>query len=197
MSMRFELPDEGLVASVLEVARASWEPADLTALWERLGWKWSRTYDGYPITRRFVLQPADPDRADGRPGGAFFVDFCVFLPPDDDPDGDEIAEDWDGPKWPLRREAGRDEFDAACAEVTALVTKLLGEPLLAGRDSDEEAPWMYALWRLEGVNRLVAVAQRDDIGMELGSLWIREAPATDPLPSPAEPFVDWLYRDTD
>jgi hypothetical protein len=54
---------------------------------------------------------------------------------------------------------------------------------------------MYALWRLAGTDRLVAVAQRDDIGMELGSLWVRDAPAGAPLPSPEEPFVDWLYRD--
>jgi hypothetical protein len=194
VSLRVKIPDHDVVAAVLDVANSSWEPPALTALWKRKGWTWSRAEAGFSIPRKFVLRPADPELTDGRPGGAFSVDFCVFMSPDDDPDGHQLTDGWDGPKWPLRRDANRGEFDEACHRVIATVTSLLGPPLLAGRDDVPDQPWLHALWRIAGADRVLAVLQRDNSDLELGSLCVREQPADAPLPAPDQPFVDWLYR---
>lgn len=194
VSLRASLPDQHVVAKMLELARSPWEPAALTALGKRNGWVWSGAHHGFTATGHFIVRPADPEMTDGRQRGAFFVDFCAFMPSDDDPEGDELADEWHGPPWPLRRRAERDEFDRVCCDVIDLVAGMLGPPRLAGRDADRDRRWLHALWHLDDAGRMVAVLQRDDLDLELGSVWIRDKPAGAPQPRPGEPFVDWLYR---
>jgi hypothetical protein len=194
MSLRAEVPGRELVDQLVQVARSPWDPPSLDALTRRLGWAWSSEVDGYVAGPDFVVRPADPERTDGDPGGAFFVDFCVFMTDEDDPGGDQLADDWDGPGWPLTREAERDRFDAACLDAVQMVTAVLGEPERTGRDDDPDFPWLHALWPVDRGERVVIVVQRDDIDVELGSIWIRDTPPDDLRPARGEQFVDWLYR---
>lgn len=199
MSVRMQPLVPGLVQKLIALAEFPWERASRKVIADRFGWRWSPEFDGFETGTGHILRPFDPDSTTG-PGGGFFLDFCLLSDlEDDDPQLDDLAEEWDDLPWRLTPDAGRKAFDANWQSAVNIFTQVLSSPIHSGVDADPEYPWRHAAWRIGDV--VLAVAQGDDLvsqsDSEVVSVWLREYPAGEPLPDHSESFLDWLCEDLD